>query len=197
MRRIAFISSGYLPLPSVKGGAVETLIDMLVESDKINTKYKLDVYSIYDKEAIKESKKRKNTHYFYIKNENKLKKAIRYIVNHIGNIYIGNDFISSIIRNYKDKLKEYDYVIIENKPEFGLLLRKYVKGKLYFHSHNDFLNKNTKRALKIYDVYDQIFCLSKYICNRVQEINLNDNSNKVKLLYNGVDIDKFTKFSSK
>jgi len=189
MKKIAFISSGYLPLPSVRGGAVETLIDNIIESPLVKFDYEIDVYSIYDEIAKKKSTNNENVNYYYIKSKNKIIKTARWFINKFGQAYIGNEFISLLVKEHKDKLSEYDYVIVQNKPEYGLYLKKYVTGKLVFHSHNDFLNKNTKNAKKIFDSYDQIFCLSKYICERVNDIN--PKSKKVKLLYNGVDNDKF------
>lgn len=191
MKKIAFISSGYLPLPPVKGGAVETLIDILLNSSRIQSKYQIDVYSIFDKEAIEETSNQNNINYIYIKSSFIMQKALRYIINKYTRKYIGNDYIANLIKENKKKLLNYDYVIVENKPEFGLILRKYVKGKLILHSHNDFLNKDTKHAKAITKSYDQIYALSKYICNRIKEISPQDCKNKIKLLYNGIDISKF------
>lgn len=191
MKKIAFISSGYLPLPPVKGGAVETLIDILLNSSRIQSKYQIDVYSIFDKEAIEETSNQNNINYIYIKSSFIMQKALRYIINKYTRKYIGNDYIANLIKENKKKLLNYDYVIVENKPEFGLILRKYVKGKLILHSHNDFLNKDTKHAKAITKSYDQIYALSKYICNRICEIDEQEGKKKVKLLYNGVDTKKF------
>ena len=191
MKKIAFISSGYLPLPPVKGGAVETLIDILLNSSRIQSKYQIDVYSIFDKEAIEETSNQNNINYIYIKSSFIMQKALRYIINKYTRKYIGNDYIANLIKENKKKLLNYDYVIVENKPEFGLILRKYVKGKLIFHSHNDFLNENTKHAKNILKVYDQIYALSKYICNRICKIDEKIAKGKVKLLYNGIDTEKF------
>ena len=191
MKKIAFISSGYLPLPPVKGGAVEILIDTLLTSPKISNKYQIDVYSIYDKEAIINAKKQDKIKYIYIKSSFILSKVFRYLINKYTQKYIGNDYITKIIKTYKKELLNYDYVIVENKPEYGLILRKIVKGKLIFHSHNDFLNKDTKHAKQILTSYNKIYALSKFICNRICEINGKEGKKKVELLYNGIDIEKF------
>ena len=191
MKKIAFISSGYLPLPPVKGGAVEILIDTLLTSPKISNKYQIDVYSIYDKEAIINAKKQDKIKYIYIKSSFILSKVFRYLINKYTQKYIGNDYITKIIKTYKKELLNYDYVIVENKPEYGLILRKIVKGKLIFHSHNDFFNKYTKHAKQILTSYNKIYALSKFICNRICEINGKEGKKKVELLYNGIDIEKF------
>ena len=59
--KVAIISGGKLPVPAVKGGAVETGIQQLVEQNEIYKNIELTVYSIYNDEAIIESKKYKNT----------------------------------------------------------------------------------------------------------------------------------------
>lgn len=164
MKKIAFITSGYFPVPSVKGGAVETLIDSLIENNDINEKYKIDVYSIFDREAYNKSKYNKNVKYIFLKKDKvygTFQKYYRYIINHLTNCYIGNDYIHDIIKKYKSNMEEYDYVIVENKPEYALILKKYVKGKLILHMHNDFLNKNTKHAKDIFESYYKIFAISR------------------------------------
>ena len=193
MKKMAIISPGYLPLPAIKGGAVETLIDLLINSKKVTEKFDIDVYSKYDSK-INEESKNKDVNYLYINTDskfNKVFKAFRYLINKYGNRYIGNDFINELIKKYGKNLNEYDYVIIENKPEYGLILRPYIKGKLIFHSHNDFLNEKTKYANRIVKCFDKIFCLSKYICSRIEKIDPKSKE-KVKLLYNGVDTEKFS-----
>lgn len=185
MKKIAFISPGYLPLPAVKGGAVETLIDILLNSCELNENMKVDIFSI---ESDKVCNFNKNVNYKYIKKTGKFEKILRYLINKFFPVYIGNGFINKIVKN--NDLNIYDYVVIENKPEYGLYVRKYYRGILLFHSHNDFLNKNTKFAKKILNCYDNVFCLSTYICNRVKEIDYSS-QNKIKLLYNGIDNEKF------
>lgn len=190
-KKIAFVTAGYLPLPSVKGGAVETLTDLLIDSEKLHEKYEITVFSIFDDLAIKKSNEIQNVNFHYIKLSglfNRFNKAFRYAINKYTNIYIGNDYIHELIKQYKNELKEYDYVVVENKPEYGLVLRKFVYGKLIFHSHNDFLNYKTKNSRKIFDSFDAIFCLSKFIFARINQIQ---KSNKIKVLYNGVDVQRF------
>ena len=194
-KRIAFITAGYLPLPSVKGGAVETLTDLLITSEELKKKYEITVFSIYDEQAEKKSIKNQDVNFYYVKLNsiyNKFNKAFRYAVNKYTDIYIGNDYINNLIKQYKNKLKGYDYVVVENKPEYGLILRKIVSGKLIFHSHNDFLNIKTKKATEIFNSFDAIFCLSKFIFSRINEIQ---KSNKIKVLYNGVDVQRFSNVS--
>ena len=47
MKKVLVIISGGLPIPAIKGGAVETLIDMYINANEKLKKYKFEVYSTY------------------------------------------------------------------------------------------------------------------------------------------------------
>ena len=69
---IAFITSGVLPVPSVRGGAVETLLDALAqENEKSREPFTFTFFTVGDEKAkrVTESSKLKNTKYEYIKSE--------------------------------------------------------------------------------------------------------------------------------
>ena len=53
--RILIISPGRLPVPAVRGGAVETLIESLLRYNEIEKKSTIDVVSLYDIFAKKSS----------------------------------------------------------------------------------------------------------------------------------------------
>lgn len=191
--KLLIISSGVLPLPPVNGGAVENLIDMLLQDNEINKKYDITVYSIFNSEAIEKSRKYKNCKFKFIESSSKtykFKKYIRGLINKLPNIYVGNAYINEIIE--KENFEQYDYIIIENSPEYAIPISKITKKKLILHLHNDRLNKKTKNAKKIIKIYYKIFTLSNFIKERVCEINLSE-KNKIYTLYNGVDINKFGK----
>ena len=55
------------PVPAVKGGAVEGLIDLLIEENESQKKMDITVISIYDKEAKEKSKSFIHTKFIYIR----------------------------------------------------------------------------------------------------------------------------------
>ena len=57
MKNIAIITSGFLPVPATKGGAVENLIVNLLNENEKNKKIKFEIFSIYDQDALNKSKK--------------------------------------------------------------------------------------------------------------------------------------------
>ncbi|MGG0341946.1 glycosyltransferase family 4 protein [Priestia megaterium] len=190
--KLLFISSGALPLPPVKGGAVEHLVDMFLKENEKSHSYDITVVSIFNEEAQIASKDYTNCKFHYIHSDDvlyKIDKLGRYVINRIPNLYIGNAYLKRLQSCVKD-FDQYDIVIVENAPEYGLVLRSLVKGKLILHLHNDYINKDTKLGNSILACYDEVYTLSNFVNDRVAELSP---SSKVKTLYNGVDLNRFSK----
>jgi hypothetical protein len=47
---IAIITTGILPVPAIKGGAVETLIDILINYNEDHPEHFITIFGTYDKE---------------------------------------------------------------------------------------------------------------------------------------------------
>ena len=189
--KLLIINYMALPIPPVKGGAVEYLVDaFLLDNEKKRT-HDITVYSIYDEQAQEEGKKYKYTEFKYIKIEtafDKIDRIIRHIINRFTKLYIGNTYISKIIKREKN-LNQYDAIIIENAPEFALKIPKYYKNKLILHLHNDYLNARSKNSKQIFNRYDEIYTISDSLGENVKTI---EKSGKVKTLYNGINIKRFS-----
>ena len=56
MKKICLIIPRGLPVPALKGGAIETLMNMLADENEKWKKINLTIVSTYDKEAKKSSK---------------------------------------------------------------------------------------------------------------------------------------------
>ena len=69
MKKICLIIPRGLPVPALKGGAIETLMNMLADENEKWKKINLTIVSTYDKEAKKSSKNYKNTNFIYIKRD--------------------------------------------------------------------------------------------------------------------------------
>lgn len=189
---ILIVSPGVYPVPATKGGAVENLIEILIKSKEITQKHKITVYTVYEKN-IEHLTKNIDCEFKYIKTRGflyQIGRILRHIINRLAKKYIGNQYIHSVVKKIKKNHESYDIIIVENEPQYGLILEK-IKGKakLILHLHNDYLNCNTKNSKEIQKVYDRVFSISYYISNKVNEIG--PSSEKSKVLYNGIDIDKF------
>ena len=67
MKRIGFLCLAKYPVPSVKGGAVETLVTNLLDENEKSHLLDLVVFSFGDKEAESQSEAYKNAEFFFIK----------------------------------------------------------------------------------------------------------------------------------
>lgn len=186
--KVLLINYGPKPLPATKGGGVETLI----EEFYINYTAKIDlsVASYYYDDAFRLSKEVENVNFIYV-HQNwrfKISQVVRYIINKYSKKYYGNAFIVKLRK--KINFNDYDIIVSENGINMGMYLEKYFDGKIVLHLHNDFLNIYTKNSQRIKESYDQIWTLSKFVKNRVETVSGNTIT---KTLYNGVDLNAFSK----
>lgn len=56
MKRIAIMNNGTLPIPSVLGGAVETLVQLLVDTNEKEKQMQLEILSIDNVNAREKAK---------------------------------------------------------------------------------------------------------------------------------------------
>ena len=194
---LLIISNGDLPIPTSQGGAVETLIQTIIDANEKEKQHEITIYTPCDNKSREMAKSYKKCKFEFINTNSflfKVGRAIRFLINRLPNIYIGNQFIHNVskkLKKQKDKNDKYDYVIIENSPQYALILKEYFKDNLILHLHNDFLNVNIDMAYKILHSYAKVFTLSNYIKKRVEQID--SKYKNVYTLYNGVEINKFDK----
>jgi len=189
--RILFITAGYLPMPPVQGGAVENLIDLFLLNNDLSRKHEVAVYSCFSKEAEKASSDYRNCSFIYIKTQRyffKMKQILLFIINKYKKRYIGNAFIREVRKSIVHAKDEFDLVIVENRPEFIIILREIFKEKVVLHLHNDYLYNGVKGCKKIVDLYDGIFLVSNYIRQRILTVN---SETPVTTLFNGIDLNRF------
>ena len=67
MKKIIVVNNGTLPLPAVRGGAVETLIELLIKENEKRKKFLFEVYSIYDEKALEAAKLYSYTSFCFVK----------------------------------------------------------------------------------------------------------------------------------
>ena len=130
---VAIITCGYLPIPAVKGGAVETIVDNFIEENEKYQKVKFTIFSIYDDEAEKKSKSLKDTEIIYIKKSkiiNVLDKIIFFVAKNIlkkekvmsYRYILQRLYFLRKVSKYLSK-NEYDKVILENHATLYLTLK--------------------------------------------------------------------------
>lgn len=196
MKKVLLITPGILPVPANMGGAVEYLTELYVTENDRNPQVEFDVATItYQKEG---KNSYSNTNFIWIKGYSlrfRISRAVRYVLNRIFPFYIDNAYIHEVLKVLKKKKKKYDLILIENNPLFVKSIRKIDKStKIILHLHNDYLNEKSKHHQYILDQCEAIYTVSDYIGKRVQTIYQTD---KVKTLYNGIEIEKFNEKRTK
>lgn len=196
MKEICFISQCSLPIPTVKGGAVETLVEYIINENEKCGKYHFTVLSIADEKAMELSKHYKYTKFIYIaptkEKWNKIRLFIYRVLKHCG-IYIS--FSGEFKKVYKElrqlKNKE-DVFIFEAGPttQIPAISRIVTKDKLVVHIHWDGMsNKRKDRCFStLMPVSDYIGECWKKGCNCEQT--------KIKTLHNCTKIERFIKRST-
>ena len=192
MRKIAIILPGdKLPLPSVKGGAVESLVQCLLDYNEKYHTYNFVVFSVYNEEAALKSRSYKHTDFKYINTDSlnyKLKQVFRWIYNRFFP-YIGNQFINSVMNGMDT---DYDYVLIENAPWFVIPLKRKMNMSMVQHLHNNYLGITSSFNQQIIDNSDFVLAVSKFIKNEILS-HLNCTQELISVLYNGISLERFGK----
>lgn len=182
-KRIAIVTTGELPIPPVKGGAVENLIYNFAKMASQNQDFEVDIYGIGDeKEMIPNVHMRYYTSKFYLKY---IKIAPR-----IRNRLSFNPYLLYVCNRLRKNV--YDYVVVENRFSYLSSIRKCTNAKVYLHMHNSHLQPYTKEKECALDNCDKIIAVSEFIKKDIVN-NYPRTHSKTIVWYNGIDVDKFSK----
>ena len=190
--KIAILTSGIMPVPAVQGGAVENLIDFYLDYNNQHHLHDITVYSVWHPDVEHHPALHSEVnHYIYIKVNTlwaKLKKAL-YKHSHKDGYY--HYAIEYYLEQALHKIHSHDYdlIIVENRPGFMLKLKERSNIPCILHLHNDFLNKETRQAVDIFEGFDGIIGVSDFISDRAQEIN--PQQQKCKTVHNAIDCQRF------
>ena len=201
MKKVLIISPCDLPVPAVQGGAVQTLIDSIINSNEKKPNFQLIILSSYDENAYRKSKQFKYTKFIFVK-YNKLLDFSDLCIDKI----IGLKEKSSQIRknNYLWKFKilltaknilkkqTFDDVILQNYGYFTKifeeteLLEKY-KNHIFYHLHNDIpdgINPDIMKKIKC-------ILISNYLSKKILNNYGMDIKQNLLILNNGIAVDKY------
>lgn len=192
--KIAIIGPSGLPVPAVKGGAIETLIDVIINENEKKSKLDIDIYTIYDKEAIEASKKYKNTNFIFLSKNIKLVKFKNKFISLLRKVFkldIPYSYAKELSRYLKDS--KYDKVIVEGDASLVAYIKKYIeKDKIYFHIHHNPLSTNHDEFRTLIKSCGKIITVSNFIQNALKQC-MGDVSIQTKTLKNCTDVNKFNK----
>ena len=189
MIKICLITPNLLPVPAVKGGAIESLITNIIEEQEKEKKLDITIVSIYNEEAKIKSEKYKETKFIYVK------KNVNYMITSIIFKLINKVFkknlntYNHVVLN-KIKKENFDYIIAEggNYESYNKYLKYYKRSQLILHLHhqgesNEIVNNTFSKLIAVSDFVKNDFAKS------AKKMNL-------KTVLNGIDTKKFKSKSS-
>ena len=183
--KVLIVSPGRLPVPACNGGAVETLIELLLD---YNEEYMLnDIYviSIWNKEAEARAYKYKHTKFIYIKQ----RELMTFIVNHhiLPFRILDYFFAKKIVKKMKIDVNFFDRIIIQNELVTGSALMKKWKGYYIYHAHNDTVSSSKKDVIFLRSC-DKVIAISNFLAGQLQcKVGLTN----TEVVYNGIDTSLF------
>ena len=194
MKKICILCVSDKPIPAVNGGAVETLIQNLIEENEIKHRYFFTVLTIFS-DNIDYSK------YKYTKFV-----TIPYVVLKLNKVYwkiVGffkkifqYQLIAPVQRYWeyvflRRNYKEFDYIIEETDLQVIKKLRNKLNNNIIYHLH--YVGNPTKENDKL---FDYLFPVSYFIAEEWKKKTNRDESTILELK-NCIDIKKFTKKNNK
>ena len=191
--KIAILTSGIMPIPTVQGGAVETLIDFYLSYNDLHRLHDITVFSIWHPSVELHQALRSNVnHYVYIKTNG----CLAMLMKGIYHLTHGQEYYHHTISYYlhkaikKIRRQHYDLIIVENRPGYILMLNEQpINTQCILHLHNDFLNVETQNASTIYQSYSRIIGISVFITDKVNQIA--PEQKKAITVHNAIDTQKF------
>lgn len=186
MKKICLIPSFMLPIPNVKGGAIETLITNLIEINEKEKNFYFTVICLDDKEAKEKSKKYKYTKIIYLKRDfiDFIRRVVRKVLN-------CKEIPYMTLKAYMKVRKEkFDYIIAEGGlyDSFSIFLKKYKQDNMIAHIHDHRLaDENVDK------VFGNIIAISQFVKNEWVRTSKDKNLERIYVLNNCIDLQKFDK----
>jgi glycosyltransferase involved in cell wall biosynthesis len=169
MKNICILLMSGLPLPAVRGGAIETLCQLFIDQNEVEKKYNITVLCTLDKQAEYESKKYQYAKFVYFKPSNHFDRIFGFISRGLYRAFrIVTPFSTGFIKALKYlKVNKFDLVINETwKIYTSPLVFKAVKnGKVLLHLHRVGEKKKGDISTRIDKSINTLVTVSDYVAN--------------------------------
>lgn len=171
MKRIAFVFPPLLPMPAVRGGATETLIQRLIDDNEVRGDCQFDIFCLYDQEAETVSRKYQNTRFFYIKESDSLYERMAFLWfrlrRKLSKTYVPERYIKKVAAILKREA--YDAVIVESSLRFVPYLKKQTAAPVLLHLHFDAVASGQQALDSALRLCDGVVCVSHFIEKTIRD----------------------------
>lgn len=202
--RVAIITAGTLPVPAVRGGAVERLLENLVRANERYHQMDLAVISVYDPEAFAQAASYPHTHFLFVRESRfvaTLDKLIYRLSSHFvhargGMASYRHPFRRLLLLRYATQMlakNNFDKVVLENSATLFRILKarknflKYA-GRYYFHIHNAVTGSYGCTTIM---QKTKILAVSEYIMHSLPEFMQRIPEVDRRVVLNGIDTGHF------
>lgn len=193
--KIAIVTPGFLPVPAVFGGAIEVLIQEIIDGNEKGKKLLIDLFTIPNDKLNEFSYEK--TRIIQVRT-NKIDKIQSVIYNRVHMLIskVNKNEKGNYISPYSVRIKKminkdsYDYIIVENNLTVINTMKR--KSNLIFHLHNDILgdDKPLYQCKKMLEICNKVITISDFMKRRLLSVN---GSSNVKVLFNCINFDVFKK----
>lgn len=189
MTRVCIVSPGLLPVPAVRGGAIETLIMSLVRQNETSRRMDLTVVSIDDPEARREAARYRHTRFLFIAPASRWADRSYHYAQAVWKRVDRQSHVMASMY-YRSALKairseRFDAVVFEGGESRGFTAYDRVfHGHLWYHVHA-VPEHPTESAF-----FSHSFAISAFVAERWERY-CSDRNQQVHVLYNCVDVDRF------
>lgn len=203
--KIAFITDGKSPVPATKGGAVENLIEDLLDENEKQSKFEFSVLSVYENKAAEKSKEYKHSNFYFVKcpgaiefldkkvywvAKNILKKdhliSYRYIFRRL---YVMSKYPQILLDNDFDRV-----VVVTNSTLFLVFKNKKVarkyQDKIIYYLHNEV--RSLFGCNKEIASIRALIGISSFVNNSFRKLVPSLRDEHCFVLKNGIDTEKFS-----
>lgn len=204
MKKICFFTVGVLPVPPVKGGAVENIIKLFIDENEKSHDADFSVVSIHNEDAVLESEKYNHCSFNFVKIP-RVASVLDKFVYAFARRFLPKKSLSFrmifarlwyISRSKKYFLQnDFDFIVAENHVSLFLVMKdkrmkqKYGK-KFIYHAHNE--PTGTFGCKKQIENCPLILTVSDFI-SRSWKNRFPDGKAEYRCIRNGIDIDLFSK----
>ncbi|GGE29024.1 spore coat protein SA [Marinithermofilum abyssi] len=172
--KVLMISTEKLPVPPVRGGAIQTYISGI--APLLSRKHDLTILGISDP-GLPDQEKKGN---------------IRYVRVEGGYLDVYKKGVAKYVKKNKNK---FDVIHIFNRPRLVLPVRKAApRARIILSMHNDMFDPeklDPDEAKKILKEVEKVVTISNYVGRRIRELH-HAKPSKFRTIYSGVDLQRFT-----
>jgi len=186
MKKICIMLPTRLPVPTVLGGAVETLVQNIIDQNELDHRYDLTVIAIFHEKAYEASKKYKHTRFLMFRLDSGIPAKIKRRGLKLIRGYAHSPEATAAAVMLRDE-RDFDYVIVDGGDTNAVFQanRYYPKSRILLHTHG-----TIRPGRRLDQAFNYLITVSNFTAGVWKEATGRPDS-KIKVLKNCIDIKSF------